>query len=174
MIEITRIIIVPILIMLGGFLLEILAVRAKGIQKGSRKFKLWLRRTDGSLHYDAPCGLEEIGRYVRSRSDRLVDVIQLSSFEDYAGISFDLCISAFTADIIVLLNEQKLSLVAPWTAGTIAIHFLLLVWVTALVTANQRMGPDQPETDAKRRTIQAIVLGFFALVSGLITLWEAL
>jgi len=172
--EVIRIIIVPILILLGGFWLESLAIRAKGIRKESHKFKLWLRRADGSLHYDVPCGIEEIGRYARSRSDRLVDVIQLASFEDYAGISFDLCISAFTADIIVLLNTQKLRLIAPWAAGTIAFHFFFLVWVTALVTANQRMGPDQPETGAKRRTILAIVLGFFALVSGFVMLWEAL
>ena len=122
----------------------------------------------------SPCGIEEIARYARSRGESLVDVIQLASFEDYAGLSFDLCISAFTADIIVLLNQEKVALMAPWAAGTIAIHFFFLVWVTALVTANQRMGPDQAETDAKRRTIQAIVLGFFALVSGFVMLWEAL
>ena len=172
--EVIRIIIVPLLIMFGGFLLESLAIRAKGIQKGPHKFKLWLRRADGSLHYDAPCGIEEIARYARSRSERLVDVIQLTSFVDYAGLSFDLCISAFTADIIVLLNQEKVAQMAPWAASTIAFHFLLLVWVTVLVTANQRMGPDQPETRAKRRTVQAIVLGFFALVSGFIILWGAL
>lgn len=172
--EVIRIIIIPLLIMFGGFLLESLAIRAKGTQKGPHKFKLWLRRADGSLHYDAPCGIEEVARYARSRSDRLVDVIQLASFGDYAGLSFDLCISAFTADIIVLLNQEKVAQMAPWAAGTIAIHFFFLVWVTALVTANQRMGPDQAETDARRRTIQAIVLGFFALVSGFVMLWEAL
>jgi hypothetical protein len=171
--EVIRIVIVPLLILCGGFWLENLAIRAKGIQSGPHKFKLWLRRADGYLHYDAPCSIEEIARYARSRSESLVDVIQLASFEDYAGLSFDLCISAFTADIIVLLNEQKLGLVAPWTAATIAFHFFL-VWVTALVTANQRMGPDQSEKDAKRRTVQAIVLGFLALVTGVVILWRAL
>ena len=172
--EVIRIIIVPLLILCGGFLLESLAIRAKGIQKGPHKFKLWLRRADGSLHYDAPCGIEEIARYARSRSNRLVDVIQLASFGDYAGLSFDLCISAFTADIIVLLNQEKVAQMAPRAAGTIAIHFFLLVCVTVLVTANQRMGPDQAETGAKRRTILAIVLGLFGLVSGFVMLWEAL
>ena len=38
--EVIRIIIVPLLIMFGGFLLESLAIRAKGIQKGPHKFKL--------------------------------------------------------------------------------------------------------------------------------------
>jgi hypothetical protein len=172
--EVIRIVIVPLLILCGGFWLENLAIRAKGIQKGPHKFKLWLRRADGFLHCDTPCGIEEIARYARSRSERLVDVIQLASFGDYAGLSFDLCISAFTADIIVLLNEQKLGLVARWTAATIAFHFFFLVWVTALVTANQRMGPDQSEKDAKRRTVQAIVLGFLALVTGFVILWGAL
>jgi len=172
--EVIRIIVVPLLIMFGGFLLESLAIRAKGVQKGPHKFKLWLRRADGSLHYDAPCGIAEVARHARSRSEDLVDVIQLASFGDYAGLSFDLCISAFTADIIVLLNQEKVAQMAPWAAGTIAIHFFFLVWVTALVTANQRMRPDQAEVGAKRRTILAIVLGLFALVSGFVMLWEAL
>jgi len=175
--DLVRIVLVPLLIMLGGFLLEMLAIRARGVRKGTYKFKLWLRRADGSLHHDAPCNIGEIARRVRSRdqrADRLVDIIQLASFEDYTGLSFDLCISAFTTDIVVLLNQRKVAQVAPWAAGTIAFHFLSLVWVTVLVTANQRMGPDQPETRAKRRTVQAIVLGFFTLVSGFIMLWGAL
>ena len=151
--EVIRIIIVPLLIMFGGFLLESLAIRAKGIQKGPHKFKLWLRRADDSLHCDTPCGIGEIARYARSRSESLVDVTKLTSFGDYAGLSFDLCISAFTADVIVLLNQAKVAQMAPRAAGAITIHFFFLVWVTVLVTANQQMGPDQAETGAKRRTI---------------------
>lgn len=172
--EIVRIIIVPAFIMLGGFLLEISAMHAKGKQRGPRKFKLWLRRADESCHCDWPCGIEEIKRYLREGGDRLVDIIQLASFEDYAGISFDLCISAFTADIIVLFNEHKVPLMAPRIAATLALHFLLLVWIVVLVTANQRVVPNHSEVGVKRRTVQAIGLGFFALVSSLIALWEAL
>jgi len=175
--EILRIVVVPLLIMLGGFALELLSVRARGTQRGQQKFKLWLRRSDGSLHSDSPCDIEHISRKFRSRSreaDRVVDIVQLASFEDYTGVSFDLSISAFTADIIVLFNQPKLAKMAFGVAGTIAFHFLFLVLITILVTANQRMRPDESRVYAGLRTGCAITLGLFSLVSSFVVLWEAL
>lgn len=175
--DILRIVVVPSLIMLGGFALEILAVRARGTQRGQQKFKLWLERPDGSLHSDSPCDVKHLAQRFRSRSsqaDRVVDIAELASFEDYAGISFDLSISAFTADVVVLFNQQKLAEMNAKVAGAIVFHFLFLICIAALVAANRRAGPNEHEARARQRTVMTIVLGFFSLVSAFVVLWEAL
>jgi len=192
--DLVRIVIVPICILLGGFLLELLAIQARGKQKGRYKFKAWLRRPDDSLHSDSPCNINDIMRHARDGQETLVDIVELSSFEAYAGISFDLCIAAFTADVIAILNEQSAHRVDSLTASAIAIHFLLLVVVLLLVTANHRTVPEQSDdgesgtsdhwyyniwrrwwySKSSRRTILAILVGTIALVSSFVMLWNVL
>lgn len=83
-------------------------------------------------------------------------------------------IAALTADIVVLFNQQKVAVMAPAIAGMIAFHFLLLIFITFLVTANQRSSPGEPESRAQLRTGMAILLGLVALVTACVILWEAL
>jgi hypothetical protein len=192
--EFVRIVIVPISIMLGGFLLEVLAIRAKGTRRGPHKFKAWLRRPDGSLHSDSPCSITQIEGFVRRSHDKLVDIVELASFESYSGLSFDLCIAALTADIIAIFNAQQALLAPSRIALVVAIHFLLLVIVVLLVTANQSMAPRQPDdaelhrgamwyswlwrswwySTSKRRIVLAVLAGLMTLVTSFIVLWEAL
>lgn len=193
--DFVRIVVVPVCIMVSGFLLELLAVQARGVQKGPRKFTAWLRRRDNSLHSDSPCSITDIDRLVRNDRESLVDITELASFEVYAGISFDLSIAALTADIIAVFGGQDGGSVKPSQITlTFAIHFLLLVIIVLLVTTNHRTVVDWSDVSQQsasrqwyqriwsswwqstsgRRTVLAILLGSIALVSGFIMLWESL
>lgn len=173
--EIVRVVIVPVGIMFGGFGLEYLAIRSRGVRDGQYKFKIWLRRgQDNTLYSMQPKNIIELRKHAASSDDQLADVMELSSFEDYSGISFDLCIAAFTADVIALFGLSAIQGVSPRVGGAIAIHFLILVVVTVLVTANQRTTPNDPEIHLRIRTITAIVLGLFALATSMITIGYSL
>ncbi len=192
--DLIRIVIVPLSILLAGFILEISAVRTRGVQKGLHKFKAWLRRSDGSYHADSPCSITQIEEYTKHGTDSLVDIVELVSFESYSGISFDLCIAALTSDIVAIFHAQQKTVAPPNLALIITIHLLLLVFVVVLVIANNLASPDQATTRSapsgnywydrlwrdwwystvKRRTVLSAFAGLFALVTSFITLWQVL
>lgn len=199
-----KLIIVPIGIAFFVFFIEMLAVQAKGMQIGKRKFKLWIADSV-EVYPELPKHLsdikQQIANEIRQPSHRLVDITELVSINFFTGLGFDLVAASLTADVLAIYKANEANIPIPDLTSWLVVHLLFLISVALLVRSN---GMERPESEKvendlssnaekrshrnsflkntynwllvgeNRRTFLSILIGLLSLITSFIVFWNAL
>lgn len=152
-----KLVIVPLGIAFFVFFIEMLAVQAKGMQMGKRKFKLWLDDSR-DIYPELPKHLgdvkDRIALEAQHSGQNLIDITELVSIDFFTGLGFDLVAASLVADILAFYKATESNISMPNLTTVLVTHLLSLIVVALLVRSNGTAKPEKEK--AKNRSSGSI------------------